>query len=116
MSGDHDRRSWVPDWLPVSVRRLGPSTRLSPQRYRAGLLVAVWSGAVLLALLAAATGALNGLEGQTVDARFRFADLSVRIPASRSWRWMTAARRRSTWRHQFRAYSSRSCSIVYTRR
>jgi CHASE2 domain-containing sensor protein len=70
MSRDDDRPGWIPEWLPVSVRRLGPKSRLTPRRYRAALLVAVWAGAVLLSLLAAATGALNGLEGQTVDARF----------------------------------------------
>jgi CHASE2 domain-containing sensor protein len=60
----------VPDWLPEAIRRLAPGSRLTPARLRALLLVAVATFATMLALALDAMGALNGLEGQSVDARF----------------------------------------------
>ncbi len=62
--------SWLPDWLPGSVRGEGSRSTLSAEQLRIALLIGSAMVAAAVALLSQATGALNAPEHQTVDTRF----------------------------------------------
>jgi CHASE2 domain-containing sensor protein len=68
--GRETSSGWLPQWLPAVIRSAAPGPRWSPSSLRAALLLAVVVVGAVTALGLQSTGALSGLEAQTVDARF----------------------------------------------